>query len=112
MRADGTAYPRRLAFFTLPAPDDDADRPDHLRHSPDGLIDVVVEASDADVERGHDALDCYVTYQPVIEEHQPLRMVTNGITLELWGETYDPPLSDLLEALAEPSSLPDSPDGP
>ena len=94
LRADGVAYPRRLAFFTLPEPSDDADRPEHLQHSPAVLIDAVVPVSDEDLARGHDALDCYVTYQNVIEEHQPLRQVTDGVSLELWGEAHDPPLND------------------
>jgi LmbE family N-acetylglucosaminyl deacetylase len=103
MRADGVAYPRRVAFFTLAAPPEDADRPAHLRHSPDALIDVVVQVSDDDLARGHDALDCYVTYKPVIDEHQPLSQVPNGLHLELWGEDHDPPLNDLFADLAEPS---------
>src|SRR6056297_800377 len=77
LRADGVAYPRRLAFFTLASPSDNADRPQHLQHSPGVLIDAVVPVSDEDLSRGHDALDRYVTYQKVIEEHQPLRQVTD-----------------------------------
>lgn len=107
LRRDGTAYPRRLAFFTLPPAPDDADRPEHLQHSPSALIDCVVPVSDTDLTTGKDALNCYVTYRPVIEQHQPLRSVRDGVSFELFGEHHDPPLSSLTDTLddADPSSF-------
>ena len=103
-RADGVAYPRRLAFFTLGPPSETADRPDHLTHSPPALIDAVIPVEADDLERGRKALFSYETYRPVIERHRPLDDVTDGIHLELWGEAYDPPLTDLLDRLPEPSA--------
>lgn len=105
-RADGVAYPRRLAFFTLPAPSPDADRPDHLQHSPSTLIDAVIPIEERDLERGRTALYCYETYRPVIDEHRPLDEATQGIALEIWGEEYDPPLTDLLDRLPQASTQP------
>jgi LmbE family N-acetylglucosaminyl deacetylase len=105
LRRDGVAYPKRLAFFTVPPPSDDADRPSHLQHSPSVLIDCVVPTADEDLERGREALYCYETYRPVIEEHQPLRSVTDSTSLELFGEHHAPPLASLLDGLdddAEP----------
>jgi LmbE family N-acetylglucosaminyl deacetylase len=99
LRRDGVSYPKRLAFFTLPPAPEDADRPAHLRHSPAPLIDCVVPVSADDLEAGREALDCYVTYRPVVEEHRPLRSVEDGVSFELFGESHDPRLSDLLEAL-------------
>mgnify|MGYP006289284881 CR=1 FL=1 len=98
-QADGAPHPRRLAFFTLPAPSADNNRPAHLRHSPPGLIDCVVEVQDTDLETARKALHCYETYRPVIEEHQPLQSVVDGVRFELFGETHDPPLTSLLGAL-------------
>jgi LmbE family N-acetylglucosaminyl deacetylase len=106
LRRDGVAYPRRLAFFTLPPAPEDAERPDHLRHSPAGLIDCVVPVSEADLEAGHAALDCYVTYQPVIEAQQPLRSVKDGVAFEFFGETHDPRLSGLLDGLPDADDAP------
>ena len=99
LQRDGVAYPKRLAFFTVSPPADDADRPSHLQHSPSILIDCVVPTSDEDLALGREALYCYETYRPVIEEHQPLRAVTDGTPLELFGEHHDPPLSSLLDGL-------------
>lgn len=98
LRRDGVAYPKRLAFFTVP-PSDEADRPSHLRHSPSVLIDCVVPTTDEDLALGREALYCYETYRPVIEEHQPLRSVTDSTALELFGEHHTPPLSSLLDGL-------------
>lgn len=93
-------YPRRLALFTLPPPEqDDAHRPEHLKHSPLEAIDVVVVPEPEDMERGHAALACYVTYRSVIEEHRPLDTVRGGVCFELFDEHFDPPLDDLADRL-------------
>jgi len=104
LRRDGASYPSRLAFLTPPpAPD----RPSHLQHSPSSLIDCVVPVSETDLSTARDALDCYVTYRPVIDEQQPLRSVVNGVAFECFGEHHDPPLSHLFDA--PEASLPPSP---
>lgn len=106
---DGAPIPKRLAFFTLPPAPEEADRPPHLQHSPESLIDCVVPVSDEDLRTGHTALDCYVTYRPVIEEHKPLQSV-ESVSFEIFGETHEPPLSALDEALEASANA--SPDGP
>ena len=88
---------QRLAFFTLPEEDDD--RPEHLQGSPAEAIDVVDVFRDEDLVRAHDALDCYVTYQEVIEAHRPLRAVADGICFELFQEQHIPPLDALTAGL-------------
>jgi len=112
LRRDGVAYPKRLAFFTLPPAPSDADRPEHLQHSPPTLIDCRMPVSEADLDAGREALDCYVTYRPVVEAHQPLRSVQDGVSFELFGEHHEPVLSSLLDALPsseEPSFRPPRP---
>ncbi|NBB87105.1 MAG: PIG-L family deacetylase [Bacteroidetes bacterium] len=95
-----TDAPRRLAFFTLPPPGPDADRPAHLTHSAADAIQVVVEATADDLARGEDALACYETYRDVVEAHQPLNTVRNGgVCFELFGEAFKEPLADLTAAL-------------
>jgi len=103
LQADGVSHPRRLAFFTLPPPSGDADRPAHLRHSPSGLIDCVVPVDETDLDTAREALHCYETYRPVIEEHRPLESVTDGVRFELFGEAHDPPLTSLLDAIENPA---------
>lgn len=89
LRQDGAPHPQRLAFFTLPPAPEDSARPSHLQHSPEALIDCVVPVNDTDLDTARQALDCYVTYRPVIEEQQPLRSVEDGVAFEFFGETYE-----------------------
>ena len=101
LRSDGAPFPRRLAFFTLPPPPEDAERAAHLRHSPPELIDCEFSFQSTDLDTGREALYCYETYRPVIEKHQPLESVGDHLSYEIFGETHDPPLSTLLERLPD-----------
>lgn len=104
LRKDGPTYPRRIAFFTLPPDKEESDRPEHLQHSPEQLIDCVFSVTESDVEKGRDALHCYKTYLPVIEEQNPLEVGGQRLSYELFGEEHDPRLGSLLEALPEPAT--------
>lgn len=104
-RSEGIGYPKRLAFFTLAAPTEDAERADHLHHSPDDLIDCVIDLSDDDLEVGQRALDCYETYQPVIEKHQPLQSLQGQIHLEFFEEALDPVATELSDGLGDEDGL-------
>ncbi|PSQ78367.1 MAG: PIG-L family deacetylase [Bacteroidetes bacterium QH_8_67_23] len=99
LRAEESAGPlRRLAFFTLPE-EGDGDRPAHLSSSPSALIDCRVRFSDEDRTRAEQALAAYETYRPVIEKHQPLDHVADGVCFELFQEAFAPPLGCLFEDL-------------
>ena len=91
--------PRRLALFALVEEAMTDDAPDHLHGTPREDIGAVVAFSDADHARGQAALDCYETYAPVTEEHQPLRQVTDGVGFVLFQESHDPPLDSLTDGL-------------
>lgn len=94
-RAEGRSRPKRLAFFTLSASGDDEDRPEHLTGSPDEAIGCVVVPTEEDLKRGEAALDCYKTYQDLIEKHQPLKQVAGGVCFELFQEAPAERLDDL-----------------
>ena len=96
-RASGSSPLKRLAFFTIP---EDADGPSHLGGSPREAIDAVVAFNDEDYARAEAALRCYRTYADVVEEHQPLDTVADGVCFELFQEAHAPPLGDLTEQLA------------
>ncbi|WP_103028230.1 PIG-L deacetylase family protein [Salinibacter altiplanensis] len=99
LRRDGAAAPRRLAFYALSPAPDDTDRPAHLSHSPPALIDCQLPIRDEDLERGREALHCYETYRPVIEEHRPLDTIGDHVSFEVFAERHAPPLSSLLDRL-------------
>ncbi len=77
--------PQRLAFFTL-APAANGDRPAHLKSSPWKRIGIIERCAPEDFEKGHAALACYETYQRVIEAHQPLNQVQEGVCFEVFAE--------------------------
>ena len=98
LRAEGASYLQRLAFFTLtePAP---PGRPAHLKSSPAEAVDCVLKPLPEDLEQGERALACYETYQAVVQAHDPLSQVRDGIAFELYQENFDPPLADLFAGL-------------
>jgi LmbE family N-acetylglucosaminyl deacetylase len=100
LRDEAGSSLRRLGLFTLPDVDD-PDRPEHLNTSPVDAIDVVAAFDADDLARAEEALACYETYQDVVEEHEPLRSVREGVCLELFQEAFDPPLDALTERLPE-----------
>jgi LmbE family N-acetylglucosaminyl deacetylase len=106
LRRDGATAPRRLAFYTLPPAPDHADRPPHLQHSPPALIDCAVPVQESDRDTGREALYCYDTYRPIIDDHQPLTAVGDQLSYELFGEDHDPPISSLLEGLPDDDTSP------
>jgi LmbE family N-acetylglucosaminyl deacetylase len=93
--------PQRLAFFTLADGDDDMDRPAHLKSSDPNEIGCLVQFTEEDLKKGHAALDCYETYADVVEAHQPLDQVADGVAFVLFQEEHDAPLDSLTADLHE-----------
>jgi N-acetylglucosamine malate deacetylase 2 len=88
---------QRLAFFTLVAAP--AEFPWHVNVTPPGEIDCVMQVTDADMERFHRALDCYVTYAEVIARTRIHQVFDKDVQFELFREDRKPPLDDLFEGL-------------
>lgn len=98
MRREGRPYPRRLAFFTH-YNEQKGEGKFKLTSSKEEEIDCWVEASDEDCQKFYDALDCYETYQQVIEESNVKNEVGKRVPFEIFQEDFDPPLEDLTEEL-------------
>lgn len=98
MKREGSKYPRRLAFFTHYAEEEGQGKFD-LSSSDKEEIDCWVEANDGDYQKFLDALDCYETYQEVIEDSNVKEEVGKRVPFEIFRENFDPPLSDLGEWL-------------
>lgn len=94
MKRQGKEYPRRLAFFTH-YNEEEGEGKFQLTSSDKEEIDCWVEATEQDYQKFLDALDCYETYQQVIEESNVKEEVGQEIPFEIFQENYDPPLSDL-----------------
>lgn len=89
---------RRLALFTL-VEGEMGSAPPHLRGVPAADIGARITFSEADLQRGHDALQCYETYKDVVAKHQPLEQVADGVAFELFGERGREIVADLTEGL-------------
>lgn len=100
MVRDGHTYPRRLAFYTHYSEDESSGK-FTLKSSKLEDIDCWIEATDDDYQKFLDALDCYETYQQVIQDSNVKGEVGTRVPFEIFQEDFDPPLSDLGEQLEE-----------
>lgn len=103
MRDNGARYLRRLAFFTLDQESVDArTRRLHTLHaSTPEEIDCVVRVEPEDGEAMRAALDCYETYQQVVQGSGVLDLIGRNVSFEIFQEEFDPPLNDLAARLQE-----------
>ena len=96
LRDEGASYLRRLALFTLD--ESSAARgggKHHLNFSKPEEIDCVLHVDSEDLLRFQRALDCYHTYQEVIEQTGIRESVGPEVFFELFQERHTPPLNDL-----------------
>lgn len=98
MKDEGHDYLKRLAFFTHYS-EEEVESKFNLKSSKLEEIDCFVKANDEDIQKFRDALDCYETYQQVIEDSGVKRTVTGKVPFEFFQEDFDPPLDDLTAEL-------------
>ena len=98
----GADYLRRLAFFTVLYKGDGTFKKDKdfiLKQSLEEEVDCSVPVDEADNEALQRALACYKTYQEVIEDTGVADMFREAVHFEIFGESFDPPLTDLTRRL-------------
>ncbi len=98
LKRAGYDYPRRLAFFTLGEVPTGGSSFD-LNTSDDEEIDCVISASQEDMQQFNRALDCYETYQEVIEKSNVRNDVTSEVSFEFFRENFSPPVESLGDRL-------------
>lgn len=103
MQDNGASYLRRLAFFTLPDSGKPLFEKDwwRMKQSEEELIDCVISLSNANREALREALACYTTYQETIEQTDVFEKIGDTLHFEIFGEKFDPPLTDLADQLPE-----------
>ena len=99
LRGPQYAWLQRLAFFTVTAAP--ANFPWHVNITKPEEIDCSFEASEADMERFHKALDCYVTYADVIAATKVHEVFGKDVHFEIFREDHKPPLKDLFDGLRD-----------
>lgn len=90
--------PRRLALFTL-IDGEINDGPANLKGVPRDDLGAVVTFTDEDRDAAERALGCYETYASVVEAHQPLDQVADGVPFILFQEEHESPLDSLTDDL-------------
>ena len=88
LRKDNSPYPKRLAFYTRQG-EVVQNNNFRLSASKDEEISFVQQCNDEDMEKFHRALDCYETYQEVIERSNVRNEVTKEVAFEIFGEKID-----------------------
>ncbi len=91
---------KRLAFFTV-LPSDEPEGPFSLKATDPEEIGALIPVDQEDIATARRALDCYETYQSVIENAKPLERVGNRVPFEIFGEAFQPPLSSLAASLPD-----------
>lgn len=100
MKRRGDEYPKRLAFFTRMG-ETYTDGKFRLSASADSEIAYVETCDEQDMEVFYKALDCYETYQQVIEDSHVKELTSNRVPFEIFGETFDQPLKSIVDQLSE-----------
>jgi LmbE family N-acetylglucosaminyl deacetylase len=92
---DDAGYLKRLAFHTLTEA--------HVRETPIATlhaskaeeIDCVETIDEIDLQKAHDALDCYETYRETIEKSGVKDLMDYEVAYEFFQESYDEPVDDI-----------------
>jgi N-acetylglucosamine malate deacetylase 2 len=96
--------PYRLAMLTLR--EEDAKKFSvmfHLNGSKPEEIDCVVTVGDEDIQKAHEALDCYETFKETIVNSKIKEHILKKCYFEFYQEDFTPPLEDLFERLDKKS---------
>ena len=89
---------KRLAFFTIIDNCSPTFSPEgfvRMRHSAEERIDCELNISDEAFQKNLDALDCYKTYQAVIEISKIKEKIGKTIHYEFYNEVFSPRLNDI-----------------
>lgn len=98
MKDQGNNYLKRLAFFTIPDNGDPQFKKAdgfRLKQSTQEDIDCIVKLQEDDVQALKNALACYKTYQETIKNSGVIEEIGDTVYFEIYGEDFNPPLSDL-----------------
>lgn len=88
---------RRLAMFTLPDEGGPTfqDGAIRIKHSPHDRIDCVISLTDTDHQKMLDCLNCYQSYQGVIEESGVKDRIGQALYFEFYDEDFTPALKSI-----------------
>ncbi|MEX1061978.1 MAG: PIG-L family deacetylase [Balneolaceae bacterium] len=94
LRKEGASFLKRLALFTRMGEVDTKGK-FRLEASAQEDIDCIVTCRDEDMRKFNRALDCYESYQEVIESSGVRNVVTEEVPFEFFQESYHPQARDI-----------------
>ena len=100
-RREGKHFPRRMALFTRMG-DVDLKGSFRLEASAAEEIDCILQCTQEDMDAFNRALDCYKTYQEVIDKSGVRNVVDEYVPFEFFQESFDPPVGSVTENLPSP----------
>jgi N-acetylglucosamine malate deacetylase 2 len=92
-------YLRRLAFHTISEEEAAEVTYFKINGSKPEEIDCIFEVEEEDIEIGHKALDCYVTFKETIDNVGIKDHIRKKVRYEFYRESFDPPVKDIFEKL-------------
>ena len=90
---------KRLAFYTITTEEAEKSPHFHLNGSTSDEIDCIFKVDTIDIETNQKALDCYVTFQEIIEKTGIRDFLYEEVTFEVFQKNYYPPLNDLFDRI-------------
>ncbi len=98
MKSEGNST-SRLCFFTVDK--NSAEKQSHFRlsHSTDEEIVIREKLSPDDIERGKEALECYVTYRDVIRKAGIKDQLPDPVCFEVFDEKHEKILNSIFQNL-------------
>ena len=95
------SYLKRLAFLTLPTPNEDERKGGNadVRTSKKQYVDCIVNLNEEEVSKLKEALSCYVSFTDVIKETNVIEHLGNKIHFEFFNEDFKNPVDNLTSEL-------------
>lgn len=98
LQQKGSEYLQRLALYTHYA-EEEVESKFNLKSSKKEEINCWVETDEKDRQKFLAALDCYETYQQVIEDSGVKNAVGGSVPFEIFGESPEEPLENITDGL-------------
>ena len=99
MRDEGATYLKRLAFFSVLEPETPHLGIHRLSYIRSEDIGCRFSVTPEDIVKFHKALDCYETYQQVIENSRVREVISSEAVFEIFMERFNTPINGLDEQL-------------
>jgi N-acetylglucosamine malate deacetylase 2 len=98
LKEESAGYPKRLALFTRMG-EVITDGKFRLAISSDEDIQFIEQCNEEDMQKFHAALDCYETYQEIIEASKVREVTTPEVPFEIFGEEIEGRLTSIVDGM-------------